>query len=118
MFEIEKESDFGKGLLITLLWFLILIPLALIPFFGIILLVTICPFIAGYMGGKYSNRNIFLGLISGLTWAVIVFSVLYKVIERFAVSGIKIGTAEIFISVLFFSFITLFCGIGSLVSTR
>lgn len=118
MYKIEKKKNILKGIVVTIIWFMILTPIILIPYFGIICLITICPFIAGYMGGKYFNKNFFIGGVAGLILAIILFIILYEIMSLFASTMINFGAFEISLIALFFLFITIFCGIGSMVSSR
>lgn len=117
MDEIKKETNIPKGIIVTIIWFIILIPMILIPLFGIIFLMTLYPFIAGYMGGKYANRNFILGGISGLIWATILTTISIKIMSIFAITGVNFGAIEFGLLILFFSFIIFFCGIGSMFSS-
>lgn len=105
---------FAKALALSLALMAVLLLLALIPFIGFFLVLTVSPLIAGYVGGKqYPERGMHVGIIAGILFSIALTFELLTLLSNFMTyAELTLGSLELCILSLIFMLNTLFCALG------
>jgi hypothetical protein len=119
----EPEERFDKAFLIAIGVFAIFFPVVFVPVVGLVIVLTLGPYLAGYQSGKYINKKdgILIAVIAGVIWSLVEIWILFSILGSLDLAVAKPGiyTGLDWIIVIFLIFMNvLFCSIGSLFTPR
>lgn len=83
---ILEVQKYHRGIYATLGWWLVLLPIFLIPMVGWLFTFTLVPFIAGRMGSRWLEKRyaMEMGILASIIVSVIEIMILYTVLDIFA----------------------------------
>ncbi|MBN1539521.1 MAG: hypothetical protein JW939_05200 [Candidatus Thermoplasmatota archaeon] len=116
----EKEPSFIRGVLLTLVLYLLALPVGVIPLVGPLLAITLIPYIAAASGARlvHPRERVPLALTCALIWSGLVTFVMLVVMKEIASGyspmGFRIDSIAWFVIITFWVMNTLFTILGAL----
>jgi len=114
-----REDRFLLGFLVAMGTIAVFsVSLILIPIAGPVIAFIVGPYIAGYLGGKYTQAGFTMGFIVGLIWSSMEIILIVMLAESFSLSGsVHVGWGESLIILLIYLFNCVFSMLGGRISS-